>query len=140
MLTLPVFFCAAAPFFGNACRELRLRRVSMDVPVALGIGAAFAASVWATLTAGGEVYFDSVTMFVFFPVSYTHLDVYKRQVHGLDLKTKVGARVAQQREVTAASSAKAEVVTDDQMAYAQRADQHAGDELCGCLLYTSRCV
>jgi Cu2+-exporting ATPase len=48
-LTLPVIFYSAAPFFGNAWRDLRLRRVGMDVPVALGIGAAFAASVWATL-------------------------------------------------------------------------------------------
>lgn len=37
----------------------------MDVPVALGIGVAFAASVWATLSGSGEVYFDSVAMFVF---------------------------------------------------------------------------
>jgi Cu2+-exporting ATPase len=55
--------------FRNAWRDLRLRRAGMDVPVALGIGAAFAASVWATLTASGEVYFDSVTMFVFFLLS-----------------------------------------------------------------------
>ncbi len=68
-LTLPVIFYSAAPFFGNAWRDLRLRRVGMDVPVALGIGAAFAASVWATLVGGGEVYFDSVTMFVFFLLS-----------------------------------------------------------------------
>ena len=38
----------------------------MDVPVTLGILAAFAASVWNALTGHGEVYFDSVTMFVFF--------------------------------------------------------------------------
>ena len=57
---------SAAPFFVSAWRDLKLRRVGMDVPVALGVGAAFAASTWATLTASGEVYFDSVTMFVFF--------------------------------------------------------------------------
>jgi Cu2+-exporting ATPase len=51
----------------------------MDVPVALGVGAAFAASVWATLTAGGEVYFDSVTMFVFFLLSGRFLEMTARQ-------------------------------------------------------------
>ncbi|MCL2830482.1 MAG: cadmium-translocating P-type ATPase [Betaproteobacteria bacterium] len=69
VLTLPVVFYSSAPFFRNAWRDLRLLRVGMDVPVALGIGATFIASVWATLRgvqAGGEVYFDSVTMFVFF--------------------------------------------------------------------------
>jgi Cu2+-exporting ATPase len=37
----------------------------MDVPVALGVAVAFVASVAATVQGGGEVYFDSITMFVF---------------------------------------------------------------------------
>ncbi|WP_300453326.1 heavy metal translocating P-type ATPase [Accumulibacter sp.] len=78
-LTLPVIGYSAAPFFGNAWRDLRLHRVGMDVPVALGIGAAFAASVWATLTASGEVYFDSVTMFIFFLLSGRFLEMTARQ-------------------------------------------------------------
>jgi Cu2+-exporting ATPase len=45
---------------------VRNSRVGMDVPVALGIGVAFAASVGAMLTGEGEVYYDSITMFVFF--------------------------------------------------------------------------
>jgi Cu2+-exporting ATPase len=79
VLTLPVVLYSAAPFFRNAWRDLRLARVGMDVPVALGVGAAFAASVWATLTAGGEVYFDSVTMFVFFLLSGRFLEMTARQ-------------------------------------------------------------
>ena len=78
-LTLPVVFYSAAPFFRNSWRDLRLRRVGMDVPVALGVGAAFAASVWATLTASGEVYFDSVTMFVFFLLGGRFLEMGARQ-------------------------------------------------------------
>ena len=79
ILTLPVMLYSAAPFFTSAWRELRLRRVGMDVPVALGVGAAFAASVWATLSAAGEVYFDSVTMFVFFLLSGRYLEMMARQ-------------------------------------------------------------
>jgi Cu2+-exporting ATPase len=52
LLTLPVVFYSSAPFFRNAWRDLKLRRVGMDVPVALGVGAAFVASCWATLHAG----------------------------------------------------------------------------------------
>ena len=44
MLTLPVVLYSAAPFF-RAPGATALRRVGMDVPVALGIAAAFAASV-----------------------------------------------------------------------------------------------
>ena len=36
----------------------------MDVPVALGVAGAFAASAWSMVTGRGAVYFDSMTMFV----------------------------------------------------------------------------
>lgn len=78
-LTVPVVAYSSAPFFRNALRDLRLRRVGMDVPVALGVGAAFLASVWATLTSSGEVYFDSVTMFVFFLLGGRYLEMRARQ-------------------------------------------------------------
>jgi P-type Cu2+ transporter len=68
LLTLPVLFFSAAPFFGGAWRSLKLRRIGMDVPVALGLAVAFVASTAATFDPGGvfgrEVYFDSLTMFV----------------------------------------------------------------------------
>lgn len=79
ILTLPVVFYSSAPFFRNAWRDLKLRRVGMDVPVALGVGAAFVASVWATLVQAGEVYFDSVTMFVFFLLGGRYLEMTARQ-------------------------------------------------------------
>ncbi|MDD5296641.1 MAG: heavy metal translocating P-type ATPase [Rhodocyclaceae bacterium] len=79
ILTLPVVLYSSATFFRNAWRDLLLRRVGMDVPVALGVGAAFGASVWATLTGGGEVYFDSVTMFVFFLLFGRYLEMMARQ-------------------------------------------------------------
>jgi len=65
VLTLPVALWSAVPFYTGAWRDLRTGRAGMDVPVSLGIVIAFAASLWATWTATGEVYFDSVSMFVF---------------------------------------------------------------------------
>jgi P-type Cu2+ transporter len=79
VLTLPVILYSAAPFFANAWRDLKFRRIGMDVPVALGIGAAFLASVWATLNSSGQVYFDSVTMFVFFLLGGRFLEMGARQ-------------------------------------------------------------
>ena len=79
VLTVPVVTYSAAPFFRGAWRDLRLLRVGMDVPVALGVGTAFAASVWATLSASGEVYFDSVAMFVFFLLGGRFLEMTARQ-------------------------------------------------------------
>jgi Cu2+-exporting ATPase len=57
-------FYSALPFFRGALRDFAMRRLGMDVPVALGLAAAFAASAWSTLGGGGPVYYDSVTMFV----------------------------------------------------------------------------
>lgn len=70
VLTLPVVFFACRPFFENALRDVLQRRVSMDLPVALGMAITFVVSSAATFEPTGplghEVYFDSLTMFVFF--------------------------------------------------------------------------
>jgi len=63
-MTLPVVAYSAAPFFTGAWRSLRARMPGMDVPVAIGVAGAFAASAWSTFTGRGDVYYDSVTMFV----------------------------------------------------------------------------
>ena len=65
-LTVPVLLYSARPFFVGALRDLRNRRLGMDVPVSLGLGIAFLGSVHATILGGSAVYYDSVVMFVFF--------------------------------------------------------------------------
>lgn len=73
ILTLPVLLFSCRPFFSSALRDLRHGRIGMDVPVALGVLIAFGASTAATFDRngpmGGEVWYDSVTMFVFFLLS-----------------------------------------------------------------------
>ncbi|WKB52851.1 heavy metal translocating P-type ATPase [Eleftheria terrae] len=70
LLSVPVLLFSAGPFLRGAWRDLRHARIGMDVPVALGILVTFVASTGATVQPGGlfgsEVYFDSLTMFVFF--------------------------------------------------------------------------
>ena len=70
VLSLPVVLFSCRPFFSNAWRDLMQRSISMDLPVAIGIVVTFAVSTAATfepsLWWGREVYFDSLTMFVFF--------------------------------------------------------------------------
>lgn len=65
LLTLPAICYSAQPFWRGAWASLRARAPGMDLPVALGIAAAFGASVAATVRGHGDVYFDSVTMFIF---------------------------------------------------------------------------
>ena len=70
VLTLPVVLFSCGPFFNNAMRDIRAQRVSMDLPVALGMVITFLLSSIATFEPegvfGAEVYYDSLTMFVFF--------------------------------------------------------------------------
>ena len=70
VLTLPVVLFSCGPFFSNAMRDIRAQRVSMDLPVALGMVITFLLSSIATFEPegvfGAEVYYDSLTMFVFF--------------------------------------------------------------------------
>ena len=64
MLTVPVLVWPGRTFFTGAATALRSRRLTMDVPVALGLSIAFAGSAFATVSGEGEVWFDSVAMFV----------------------------------------------------------------------------
>lgn len=83
VLTLPVMWFSAAPFFTGAWRALRQRRIGMDVPVALGLGVTFVASTGAAFDPGGvfgdAVYFDSLTMFVAFLLAARWLEGQARQ-------------------------------------------------------------
>ncbi len=79
LLTLPVIVFSCGPFFSGAWRELRRLRPGMDTPLALGIGAGFAASAWATLSGSGAVYFDSIAMLVFLLLGARYLELGARQ-------------------------------------------------------------
>jgi len=65
-VTTPVVFYAARPFFTSAWRGVVGRKPGMDLPVSIAVGSAYVASIYSTFTRGEAVWFDSVTMFVFF--------------------------------------------------------------------------
>ena len=92
VLTVPVMAYAATPILAGAWRNLMQRRIGMDVPAALGLMVTFGASAWATVlpmagvgAARGPVYFDSVSMFVFFLLGGRYLEMLAR--------TRAGAAV-----------------------------------------------
>lgn len=64
ILTAPVLTFCAWPIYRAAWRDLQLGRVGMDLSVTLGLLVAGMASVYSIVTGHGEIYFDSVTMFV----------------------------------------------------------------------------
>ncbi|WP_028103444.1 heavy metal translocating P-type ATPase [Pseudoduganella violaceinigra] len=79
LLTLPAIAYSAQPFLKGAWASLKARALGMDVPVALGILAAFTASAVSTLRGAGEVYYDSVTMFIFLLLASRYLEMVARR-------------------------------------------------------------
>ena len=79
MLTVPVLAWPGRAFFTGAVAALRNRHLTMDVPVALGLSIAFAGSAFATVTGEGEVWFDSVVMFVTLLSAARYLELLARR-------------------------------------------------------------
>lgn len=91
IMSLPVVLFAAKPFLQGAWRALRSGRISMDVPVALGVVVTFMASTGAAFDPRGAfghaVYFDSLTMFVFFLLAGRWFEMSARHKAALSLET-----------------------------------------------------
>ena len=66
LVATPVVLYSGYPFFKAAWRDMKYLQPGMDVPVALAITIAYSASVYAVFIQQGTVYFDSVSMFIFF--------------------------------------------------------------------------
>jgi Cu2+-exporting ATPase len=78
VMSIPVMLYSAQPFFSGALRDLRNKNLGMDVPVANALSLAWIASVIATVTGLGEVYFDSVAMFTLFLLTGRFLELRAR--------------------------------------------------------------
>lgn len=101
LIATPVVFYSARPFFSGALRALRARQLGMDVPVALAVAMVYGASLVSALHGSGEVYFDSVSMFVFFLLTGRYLEMRGRH-RALDLTdalSRLLPDVAQRRTV-----------------------------------------
>ncbi len=63
-VSVPVLLFSARPFFQTALAGLRARIVHIDLPVAIALLVAFAASTWNTVRGSGPLWFDSLAMLV----------------------------------------------------------------------------
>ncbi|WP_299774847.1 heavy metal translocating P-type ATPase [uncultured Pseudoteredinibacter sp.] len=82
LFATPVVFYSAVPFYQAAWRAIKTRHLVMDVPVSIAIILAYSASVWATLSSGPDVYFDSVSMFTFLLLIGRYLEMRARHRAG----------------------------------------------------------
>lgn len=66
VIATPILFYSGAPILRGALANLKRRVLGMDFTVSLALVLAYLASVYNTLRGVGDVYFDSVTMFILF--------------------------------------------------------------------------
>jgi len=66
-LATPTLLYAGYPFYRGALGGLRGGRLTMDLPIAIGLSVTYAYSLYVTVSASqtGEVYFDTVTNLIF---------------------------------------------------------------------------
>ena len=86
VLASPPVFYTASVFYRSALSSLKLRQISMDVNVSLGILSVYFYSVYAMLSGSKQVYFDSACMLVTFIFA------------GKFLQTKATQKAAQELE------------------------------------------
>ncbi len=77
-LVIPIFIYSAQPFFQSAWNDIKHFHAGVDVPVTIGLLIAMFASVVATVSGQGEVYFDSLAMFVALLLSARYLELVTR--------------------------------------------------------------
>jgi len=75
IVTLPVVLYSGRVFFSSAWASLRRGRPGMDVPVSLAITLAFVSSCINFFRGEGQVWFDSVVMFIFFLSLGRHIEL-----------------------------------------------------------------
>jgi len=66
LLSVPVFFYSGFDYFRSAWQGLKLRQLTIEVPIALGLLALFGRSTYDIMTHTGPGYLDSFTGLVFF--------------------------------------------------------------------------
>ncbi|MBF0098422.1 MAG: heavy metal translocating P-type ATPase [Magnetococcales bacterium] len=78
LLATPVLLYSGSLFVTAAWRGVRAGRLTMELPIALGAWVTYLYSVQVTVRGHGEVYFDSVTMFLFILLAGRFLEALAR--------------------------------------------------------------
>jgi Cu2+-exporting ATPase len=92
LVSTPVVFYAGWPFLEGAWRELRLRRLGMDVLVSTSTLLAYFASVYETITGGVHVWYDAAVMFVFLLLAARTLEERARRAANAQVDALARAR------------------------------------------------
>lgn len=96
VLTTPVVFYSGSTFYLGAMKALSARTVNMDVPVTIAVFGTYVAGIKSTLLERGDVYFESICMFIFLLLLSRYLEHRSRH-----RATQISANMMQYIPVTA---------------------------------------
>ncbi len=87
---------SGADFYISAWRDLKNKRLGMDVPIVLGLSVAYIGSFMATINQQDDVYFDSIAMFLFLMLAAKIYEMKGRLVAGdsIDKLLKITPKTA----------------------------------------------
>ena len=94
LVSTPVVFYAGWPFIEGAWRELRQRRLGMDLLIAGSTLLAWGASVFETMRGGDHVWYDAAVMFVFLLLAARMLEKRARGIASAQVDALARARPA----------------------------------------------
>ncbi len=97
LIALPTVIYSGRPFFSSAWKALKNRQTNMDVPISLALVLACSLSVYETIKANPDTYFDAAVMLLFLLLIGRYLDARLR------LRTGDAARRLASLQVTSAT-------------------------------------
>ncbi len=120
ILSLPVVLIAASPILRSAWSGLKMHTLNMDVTVSAAIALTFVFSTHATFSGHGEVWFDSLSMFVALILSVRYLlmrgqHVQEARIERLAAAATGSARRILQDRADSSSEARTEDVDVDSL-------------------------
>src|SRR5690554_6499693 len=71
-------FYSTLPFFRNAHHALRMKALNMDVPITIAIAAVYNSSVYQAMMLQKKMYFESITMLMFFLLTRRYVEMRAR--------------------------------------------------------------
>jgi len=64
-IAIPVIFYSALPFYKTSIQAIKMRTLSIDIPLSIAMLGGFFFSTWSMFAGGDALYFDSITALVF---------------------------------------------------------------------------
>jgi Cu2+-exporting ATPase len=106
-----VYFYSGKDFINNALRDLKNKHLGMDVPIAISLALTYFVSVYNTFIHSPHIYFDSMSMFVFFILIGRFIESQLKH-KGMNVKQSLMALipVSVNRQITKNSSDTIEIV------------------------------